>query len=192
MRRARLRLTLGGGLVLVLVAVAVAVLVTALAPRGTSTTVLPGNAGSTGALTTTGAPPLFVHVMGEVQHPGLYELREGDRVVDAIAAAGGFTDHADEAQVNLARFLSDGEQLVVLKQGEAPAAAPGGGTPGKVNINTADAAALEALPGIGPALADRILAWRDANGWFSSVDELLNVAGIGAKTLDGFRDSVTT
>lgn len=188
--RPRLRTTLGGGIVLVLVALAVAVLVVAMSPRGETQQVLPADAASTGVEDS--GLPLFVHIMGEVQHPGLYELREGDRAVDAVAAAGGFTAEADQSGLNLARFLHDGEQIIVLAIGEAPAIPPGGSTPGKVNINTADSPALQTLAGVGPALADRIIAWRTANGPFASVDDLLNVTGIGAKTLAGFRDSVTT
>jgi len=147
---------------------------------------------------------VIVHVLGAVRTPGIVELRPGDRVVDAIAATGGTTDDADLAGVNLARILADGEQLWVPRVGEAvvplardPAAgggavAPGsGGAAGIVNINTADAAALETLPGVGPALASSIIAWRDENGAFRAVDELLAVSGIGEKTLDGFRQQVT-
>lgn len=148
---------------------------------------------------------VVVHVLGSVARPGIVEVRLGDRVIDAIAAAGGATEAADVSRINLARTLVDGEQLYVPAVGEEPpveaGAAPGGGaspggtagsTPsGLVDLNTADAAALETLPGVGPALATRILAWRDENGPFRAVDELLAVAGIGEKTLAGFRDLVT-
>jgi len=142
------------------------------------------------------AARLVLHVHGAVVEPGLVELAAGARVVDAIAAARGPTDDADLGAVNLARLVADGEQLYLPRVGEAPppsaggepGAGPGGGL---VNINTADAVALESLPGIGPALASRIIAWREANGGFRSVDELLAVSGIGEKTLAGFRDQVT-
>jgi competence protein ComEA len=145
-----------------------------------------------------------------VMTPGLYELREGDRAIDVVAAAGGLTDLADDAQLNLARFLSDGEQIVVPKEGEAPspgvAVAPGsagaggtgtagspGVTPGgAINLNLATADELEDLPGVGPELAARIVDWRDANGRFKTVDDLLSVAGFGEKKLDALRDSATT
>ena len=147
-------------------------------------------------------PPLFVHILGEVNAPGLYELHDGDRAIDAVAAAGGLTDAADEGQVNLARFLRDGEQILVPAVGQVPApprgAAPGGGAAGGtsagelVNLNTADAAMLETLPGVGPALAQRIIDWREANGSFTSVDDLSNVEGIGTKKLAGLIDAATT
>ena len=154
-----------------------------------------------------GAAAIYVHILGEVRSPGLYELHTGDRAIDAVAAAGGLTKKADDAQLNLARFLTDGEQIVVGRRGEPPpvgggtaadgsagasGGSGGGGAAGAVvNINTADAAGLEALPGVGPALAQRIIDWRAANGRFASVDDLLNVSGIGDKTLDGFRANVT-
>ncbi|MER3389296.1 MAG: ComEA family DNA-binding protein [Microcella sp.] len=143
------------------------------------------------------AARLVLHVHGAVADPGIVELPAGARVVDAIAAARGPTDDADLGGVNLARLVVDGEQLYVPRVGEVPppgAAAPddaGGSSSTLVNINTADAAALETLPGIGPALAGRIIAWRQANGGFRAVDELLAVSGIGQTTLDGFRDQVT-
>ncbi|MCU1406107.1 MAG: competence protein ComEA [Glaciihabitans sp.] len=202
----RLRLGIGAGIVLVVFGAGIAVLVATLGPHGVSETVTPPTGpnissavpGDTGAATApTSAPAgaeVYVHILGEVNTPGLYQLRDGDRVVDAVAAAGGLTANADQGQLNLARFLSDGEQIIVPAIGQEPAAAPGGTAPGAVggavNINTADAATLEQLAGVGPALAARIVAWRDANGRFSAVEDLLNVTGIGEKTLDGFRDSV--
>jgi competence protein ComEA len=213
--------------VLVLLALAAAVLIAALSPHGETTVVGgPGAADSSesyvdlsdpaassdpsdelnaqaGGSNGGGAPPLFVHILGEVANPGLYELREGDRAIDAVAAAGGLTDAADEAQLNLARFLNDGEQIVVPAVGAAPVAGavPGtggsgtgtgaGGAGAAISINSADAATLEDLPGVGPELAARIVAWRETNGPYTSVDDLLNVAGIGEKTVDGLRDSAT-
>lgn len=133
--------------------------------------------------------PIYVHVSGSVRSPGLYVLAQDARVVDAVAAAGGFAEGADESAVNLARVLSDGEQLVVPAAGEAPAeGAPVGD--GRLDLNSAEAAALEALPGIGPALAQRIIDWRAANGRFTSVDDLLAVPGIGDKMLEALRDQV--
>lgn len=133
---------------------------------------------------------VYVHVLGEVQSQGVYQLRDGDRVIDAIAAAGGFTVVADQQSVNLARFVSDGEQILVPAQGAAPAPAPG--TPGgKVNLNTATSSELETLPRVGPAMAERIIAWRDTNGRFTSVDDLLGVTGIGDKTFEALRELVT-
>lgn len=139
---------------------------------------------------------IFVHVSGAVTEPGLYQLAAGARLFDAVGAAGGMRDDADAAAVNLARTVDDGEQIHVPAVGDAPqTAAPGGGTAGaaggKVDLNTADVAALDGLPRIGPAIAQRIIDWRDANGRFTSVDDLLGVPGIGDKMLAGLRDLVT-
>jgi competence protein ComEA len=134
---------------------------------------------------------IFVHILGEVQRPGLYGLRGGDRAIDVVAAAGGFTDAADQAQLNLARFVVDGEQILVPAIGQTPLAAPGMTAGGKVNLNTADAAALETLPRVGPAMAARIIDWREANGGFRAIEDLLGVTGIGDKTFEGLKDLVT-
>ncbi|WP_110589011.1 ComEA family DNA-binding protein [Microbacterium suaedae] len=136
----------------------------------------------------------YVHVSGAVRAPGLYVVASDARVVDAIAAAGGLADDANAVGINLARPVTDGEQLVVPAEGETPAAvAPGGGTtPARVNLNTADSTTLETLPGIGPALAQRIIDWRAAEGPFGSVDDLLAVSGIGPSVLASVRDLVTT
>lgn len=148
------------------------------------------------------AEGLYVHVLGEVVTPGLYIVDPDARLVDALAAAGGTLESADLQAVNLARPLSDGEQIVVPKIGAEPppGAAEGGGgggsggggagTDGVVNLNTADQTALETLPRIGPALAQRIIEWRDENGRFRSVDDLLAVPGIGEKLLAGVREKV--
>jgi competence protein ComEA len=177
----------GAALVLVLTGLGVAVLITAVTPHGT-TAVLAGSQPPQTPVAG-GASVIYVHILGQVANPGLYALRQGDRAVDIVAAAGGFTDQADPGGLNLARFLSDGEQIVVPAVGETPVSGPADG--GKVNLNTADAAALETLPRIGPAMAQRILDWRETNGRFTSVDDLLDVPGIGTATLDGFRDLVT-
>ena len=129
---------------------------------------------------------------------GLVELSQGARVIDAVAAAGGFTAEADPAAVNLARPVVDGEQLAVLAVGQAPPQVPGSGgggatgpaADGTVHLNTADLAALDTLPRIGPALAQRIIDWREANGPFTSVDQLLEVAGIGDAVFSGLADRV--
>ncbi len=142
------------------------------------------------ASTAPAAPPaVVVHVMGHVRRPGLVELAPGSRVADAIAAAGGVSDPAAADTVNLARLVVDGEQIAVA----VPATddGPAEGTAGAiVDLNAADAAALDALPGIGPVLAGRIVAWRDANGPFRSVDELAEVSGIGGAILGQLRPLV--
>jgi competence protein ComEA len=133
---------------------------------------------------------LFVHIVGEVKIPGMYQLPLGARLVDAVFAAGGLTADADNSSVNLARELSDGEQVVVFKVGEE--GSEGGSSPGGlVSINRAGDKQLEELPGIGPALAGRIIAWREANGGFKSKNYLLKVSGIGDSILAGFIDLIT-
>ena len=146
---------------------------------------------------------VVVHVVGEVREPGLVTVPTGARVADAVAAAGGTTKRADAAALNLARAVVDGEQIRVPRPGEQPqegdeTSAPGGGADvpsedpsgGQVDLNTAGTAELEELPGIGPALAGRIIAWRDENGPFTSVDELDEVSGIGPSVLEQVRDLV--
>jgi len=198
--RSRVRIGIGAAAVVVVVALGCAVLFSALAPRGASSTVGSGDGllEPPAASATAVDGVIFVHILGAVNRPGLYELRDGARAVDAVAAAGGFVENADQSQLNLARFVADGEQIVVPAVGEAPAAGPGGATPGapgtagaKVNINTADAATLETLPRVGPAMAARIIAWRETNGRFTAIEDLMSVTGIGEKTFEGFKDLVT-
>ncbi len=145
-----------------------------------------------------------VDVVGAVQQPGLYYLREGSRVDDAIKAAGGFAPDANRDAINVATRLKDEQQLRVPRVGEASgprvaeiseppessaAAAPDAA--GRLNLNTADAQALEKLPGIGPARAQLIVEYRAAHGPFRSVDQLQDVQGIGAATVAALRDLVT-
>ena len=215
----RWRVGVGAVVVLLFVVLAVSVAVSAFATRGGAAdelvTVEPGTGAEAGAGAGTappgGASVVFVHVHGRVAAPGLYELPQGARVVDVVAAAGGFTAEADQAAVNLARVLVDGEQLRVPAVGEtvddavaggggATAGGPAAGGPvpggaaavggGAVDLNLADDAALQTLPGVGPATAAAILSWRDENGRFRSVDDLLGVPGIGPKTLEKLRDRV--
>ena len=144
------------------------------------------------------APPtrtrVFVHVAGEVRRPGVYALPRGARGGDALERAGGPRRRADLAAVNLAAVLEDGQQLVVPLRaagGGAPAAAGGTTAPAeKVRLGTATVAQLEELDGIGPALAARIVEYRDAQGGFRSVDELAEVEGIGDKRLESLRAAV--
>jgi len=186
-RTSRRRVVLGAAVVLLLVAVGCAVLFSSLAPRGVSTVVAPSS--SPGAVS---SAFIYVHVLGAVASPGLYELPEGSRAVDAIASAGGFARKADEAAVNLARFVTDGEQIIVPVVGASPASSGPGSGSGLININSADATALETLPRIGPAMSARIIAWREENGRFASVNDLKKVTGIGDATFAGLKELVTT
>ena len=133
---------------------------------------------------------LYVHVVGEVQSPGMYQLPIGARLVDAVFAAGGLTEEADNSSVNLARELTDGEQIIVFSISQEGEVA-GTTASGLVSLNRAGDKELEELPGIGPALAGRIIAWREANGGFKSVQDLLKVSGIGENLLAGVIDLVT-
>ncbi|MET0902139.1 MAG: ComEA family DNA-binding protein [Acidimicrobiales bacterium] len=147
----------------------------------------------------TGPELLVVHVAGAVAAPGVHELPPGSRVADAIAAAGGLNAQADPSRINLAAPVADGERVYLLAVGEqepvvavgTPGSTDGASPAGPVNLNTADAAALDTLPGIGPATAAAIIEHRGKVGAFTSVDELLDVPGIGDAKLEALRDLVT-
>ncbi|WP_229116127.1 helix-hairpin-helix domain-containing protein [Parenemella sanctibonifatiensis] len=148
---------------------------------------------------------LVVHVAGAVRQPGLVNLPDGSRVADAITAAGGPTEHAQLGTLNLAQPVQDGQQILVSDNdqeesrvgagggsGSGGSGGPGGGGPGgKINLNTATAAELETLPGVGPATSARIIAWREEHGRFTSVEELQEVSGIGPKTFEQLAEHVT-
>jgi competence protein ComEA len=160
--------------------------------------------------TSTRARPeeVVVHVVGAVLAPGVVHVAAGARVVDAVAAAGGLAPGADAQRVNLAAPVADGSRIVVPAVGvEVPAEVPtsavaaaggpggttgGGATPpaGAGELNTATAEQLDGLPGVGPATAEAILAYREANGPFTSVEQLLDVRGIGEAKLESLRDLV--
>ncbi|MER6985359.1 ComEA family DNA-binding protein [Micrococcus luteus] len=162
-----------------------------------------------------GSGPLRVHVVGEVARPGVVSLAPGSRVADAVRAAGGPTRHARAERINLAAPLDDGQQVLVPSvhtpqdaldrvagaaqaqptptTGRAGAGdEPGGAGPGgTVDLNTADAAALQTLPGVGPAMAEKIIAHRESVGPFTGLQDLDAVSGIGPATLDRLRDLVS-
>jgi competence protein ComEA len=168
----------------------------AIAPAGSSPAPVAGS-GSAAATASASAAQLIVDVTGLVRQPGVYQFPSGARVVDAVERAGGALPKADLSLLNLAAPLVDGQQVVVLKEGATPVVAPGttGGTSvstgGPINVNTADAATLETLDGIGEVLAGDIVAYRDEHGPFTSVDQLEDVSGIGPSTLEAIRDQVT-
>lgn len=134
------------------------------------------------------AAEVNVHVVGAVLAPGVYSLPVGSRVTDAIDAAGGPTDDAQLDSINLARPLADGEQVRVLTHDQA-AMSVGMVGDGRVNINTANSSQLEELPGVGPVLADRIVAYRDQHGPFASVTALEAVTGFGPAIVAGLADA---
>jgi competence protein ComEA len=186
----------------------------AAAPSGDGAGADPGaGAGSGGAGPSASAAVAVVYVVGAVAHPGVVRLHAGDRVTDALDAAGGAAADADLTRLNLARPAVDGERLYVpragetevpaeLPAGDGPGGASGGGTAGGdgidgsvpadtvVDLNTADATTLETLPGIGPAMAQRILTWREEHGGFRTVEDLLEVSGIGDARFAELRDRV--
>ena len=145
------------------------------------------------------APEVVVHVVGAVHQPGLYRLREGSRVDDAIRLAGGSKPKAALELVNLAAPVADGQQVIVPARGRttsaagAPAGGGGGATAlpgGRVHLNSATLEELDTLPGVGPVTAQKILDYRTKKGAFSSVDELDAVPGIGPARLEQLRDLV--
>jgi competence protein ComEA len=146
------------------------------------------------ALTTVDAR-LVVDVVGAVRRPGLYRLPQGTRVADALGRAGGLTRRADRTLVNLAAPLADGEQVIVPARVSGAAAGVSGGSgsaapAGPVHLNVATLEQLDALPGVGPVTAQKILDYRQKHGAFGSVDELDAIPGIGPARLDQLRDLV--
>ena len=150
------------------------------------------------------AEKVYVHVAGAVSDPGMYALDAGSRVDDAISAAGGFTDDANDKSVNLARKLEDGEQLIVPSEKEVASAAEAtedtsedvavessSSSGGKVNINTAGVEELTNLKGVGEATAQKIISERETNGSFKSASDITRVSGIGEKKYEAMKDDIT-
>ena len=149
-------------------------------------------------------PNVFVHVVGEVVNPGIFMVQSQARLFDAIFAAGGFTKLADQSSINLAREVSDGEQIVVFAVGSGGSIGSGAGISGSlangggsmqskalVSLNRASQLELESLPGVGPTLAGRMIDWRTANGGFKKKEDLLKVSGIGQKLFASMKDKLT-
>ena len=151
---------------------------------------------------------VYVHITGAVVNPGMYELDATARVSDAIEAAGGLRNDAVEASVNLARVVSDGEQIIVASEEDQSIANSSGSTNPhastnastnsassqatiKININTASAEELMELDGVGEATAQKIIAYRTEHGSFSSIEDIKNVSGIGDKKFDAIKDAIT-
>jgi competence protein ComEA len=140
--------------------------------------------------------PVRVYVSGAVLHPDVYALEPDSIVKDALTAAGGSAKDADLDRINLASPLSDGQQVHVPRLGEEspPVQAPSrlSGIAGKINLNTADAALLETLPGLGPVLAQRIVDYRQEHGRFDRIEDIMEVPGIGQRTFEALQDLITT
>lgn len=181
----------------VLAAVALALVAWRLGSGGGGGQPAPEAAAATTAADAVAAPAAraVVHVAGEVRRPGVYRVGQGARALEAIERAGGPTRRADLSALNLAAPVQDGQQVVVPSR--TPRAAPGGGaggtsaTAGVISLSSATEQDLEALDGIGPTLAARIVEWRRAHGGFASVDQLLEVPGIGPARLEAMRAHVT-
>jgi len=148
--------------------------------------------------------PIHVHVTGAVRQPGVYALPPASRLFQAVEAAGGLVSDADSERVNLADFVQDGQQVFVPRLGTPmppsptplswpvkQSANPGQAEDSLVNINTATVAQLDALPGIGPKYAERIIAYREAHGPFSSPDQIVQVKGIGPATYEKIEGRIT-
>jgi competence protein ComEA len=180
---------------------------TAIGPAATGLQPTDAAGVSPAGAVTSSAGQVRVYVVGQVQRPGVVSLAAGARVEDAVDAAGGSTGKADLAVMNLARKVVDGERIVVPRPGEKvptadPIPAPDGAAPADgqagtssapgtpVDLNTATVADLDALPGVGPVIAGRIVAWRQQNGNFKTVDDLGEVSGIGDATLEKLRPLV--
>ena len=147
---------------------------------------------------TTQETVIFVDIKGAVKNPGVYQMKVGDRVKDALDAAGGLTDEADSQKVNLAKRLEDQMAIVVPKVGEEAEEIPAGATSkeeakeGKVNINTATVEELKTLKGVGEKKAEAIIEYRKKNGSFQTKEDLMKVRGIGKKLFESFQERIVT
>lgn len=142
---------------------------------------------------------LVVDIDGAVKNPGIYEVDEGTRLYEVIEMAGGLSEDADTTLINQAEVLYDGEKVLLPTVVESSGDSDGSGTgasagitaDGRININVADSTILQEIPGVGPATAEKIIAYRDANGRFKSIEEIKNVSGIGEKTFEKIKDLIT-
>ena len=149
-------------------------------------------------VSTTQETVIFVDIKGAVKNPGVYQMKVGDRVKDALEAAGGLTAEADSQKVNLAKRLEDQMVIVVPKVGEEAEEIPAGETrneatkEGKVNINTATVEELKTLKGVGEKKAEAIIEYRKKNGSFQTKEDLMKVRGIGKKLFESFQERIVT
>lgn len=137
-------------------------------------------------------PDIYVDISGYVKNPGVYQVSQGTRIFQVIEKAGGLTQGADIKSLNRAEEVTDGQKIIIYAEGETEATFESEEEQeSKVNINKADSAALQDVPGIGPATAEKIIRYREENGYFRSIEDLLNVSGIGEKTLENMREYIT-
>jgi len=154
-------------------------------------------------------PPVIIHITGAVKSPGVYQLKSTDRIVDAVKIAGGATEEANLDLINLAALLKDGQKIIVpskiynengeeiskniVNNAEAmysSSSSSSDSISGEININTANATMLQALPGIGPVLSERIIEYRNQNGFFGVIDDIKDVSGIAEKKFEGIKDLI--
>jgi competence protein ComEA len=150
-------------------------------------------------------PSVIIHIAGAVKNPGVYQLKSTDRIVDAVKIAGGATEEANLDLINLAALLKDGQKIIIpyktySETGEeintntynyvSSAYSSSGSTSAKININTANANMLQNLPGIGPVLSERIIEYRNQNGLFGVIDDIMDVSGIAEKKYEGIKDQI--
>lgn len=152
------------------------------------------------------APQLIIHITGAVKNPGVYQLKSTDRIVDAVKIAGGETEEANLDLINLAALLKDGQKIIVpyktynetgeeintntYSNVESVYSSSSVSTSAKININTANTNMLQALTGIGPVLSERIIKYRNQNGFFGVIDDIKDVSGIGEKKFEGIKDLI--
>lgn len=138
---------------------------------------------------------MYVDIEGEVNNPGVYKIKDGDRVFQVIAQAGGITDEADLSSINKAEVVTDGQKIHINKKGESSNGEGGEASTGsggrKININQADESKLQDIPGVGPSMASRIIDYRNTNGRFKTIEDLKNVSGIGDKRFESMKDMIT-
>lgn len=148
-------------------------------------------------------PPVTIHITGAVNNPGVYQLKSTDRIIDAVKIAGGATEEANLDAVNLASLLKDGQKIIIpYRIVRSPEENSGDNSykninsiypsshSDKININTANSNLLQSLPGIGPVLSERIVEYRNQNGFFNSIDDIKDVSGIGEKKFEGIKDLI--
>lgn len=190
----RLKTTFGAVLVFALAAVAITIISVAINSQTfspTSVVATPISASEAPTNSDVSYGELFIHVVGDVAQPGIYEIPAGSRVFDALMAAGGVLGKTEPCGLNLAREVKDGEQLIVRSASGGCEPESDEASSDLISINTSDVNELDSLPGIGPTLADRIIAWRETNGSFTSIEQLDDVSGIGEKLFLQIRDLVT-
>ncbi len=136
-------------------------------------------------------PEIYIDISGRVKHPGVYSVPAGSRLFEVIEEAGGLLKDAEMDQVNRAEVVTDGQKIIIPAKGEQTSPVTGMTASGLININTADSITLQEIPGVGPATAEKIIAYRTENGRFAAKEDIKNVSGIGDKTYEKMKDKIT-